>query len=220
MKNQKESQTILKSRIVIISLLIAVVISSIYLLLSYGWIKLNSPQNAPSYILEEPLRQFFVGSIASVLILFYPLNRIIKREESRAQLILSLGFIITIIGTIGIFIILPIIGVTSNPGGLTPDFGHILIYENFTGSLWLFLLFSGPMIYLNGYLASQNRKNLLCKLLPIILAFPAYYIGAGIYDMISFIRESGGLKGKLLFSVVTALLVTLISWLSIKLKNK
>lgn len=193
----------------------------LYLFLMYGWISLNTPQGAPGYVLEEPLRQFFFGSIFITLVLFFPLYWVCRNQSSRAFFVLSLGFLMTIIGAIGMLIILPFFGVMSYPGGLTPDFGHTLSYENFTGALWLFLLFSGAVFYTSGHFTiSADKECILCKLLPAVLFLPSYYLGAAGYDMISRISEEASLSGKFSFASIFALVVAVGTWIALKIKNK
>lgn len=174
----------------------------------FTWINIRVPSESPSYMFNGPIRHFLLGSIIFVLFSSYPLYRLCKRNSQHANITTSTGLFLTLIGFVGIILILPLFGTMSYSGGLTPDYGHTLTKENLTGSLWLFCIFSGAILHLIGYRAGNRIDRVATdKLLPFVTGVSTYYAGVAIFDFISRMVYSGGLWGKFLFSLSLALIV-------------
>lgn len=151
----------------------------------HGYIAVKTSFDVPDYVLKEPLRQFFIASILASLLAgtlgFVPLRRLCEKRPTFLRFLMSVGASMTLIGSIGMFIILPFWGKLSEPGGLTPDLGHTLTYDNSTGALWLFLL-TGFIPYGIGYVANPKpRPALSTGILVIVLGVPIYFTGYSLY---------------------------------------
>lgn len=216
-----EESKSLNSRIVSVSILALVGISLLFVLLMDGWISLNTSPGDPNYVLKEPLREFFTVTIVAAIVSFFPLNHYFKENRGKARLFQFLGLLMNIVGLIGLLLVLPNLGTLAHSGGLTPDFGHILTYDNFTGALWLFLLFSGTVFFIVGYSRiPKSEGNRVGLFLPFVSGTTAFYVGAALYDRIAYIREAGSLGEKFLFSLIIGAIAVIVSLLVLKKKTE
>jgi hypothetical protein len=152
----------------------------------YLWVALREPLDAPDYARTAPLREFFWASLAVILTssaLAAPFVLGWARESvAHVTFLAGLGVVMLALGLAGMLALLPGLSSLSNSGGATPDFGHTLAYENFTGPLWLTLLLTGFIPYGLGYAAAGSPRPVWSKVCLLIqVGVPLYVIGYAVY---------------------------------------
>lgn len=163
-----------------------ILLSLLYVGLMLAWVAAREPLRAPGFILEEPLREFFVtsmivaaagGASASVI-----LRAALRRSEVWRRIAMASGLLMVATGLVGMLIIVPATSSLSSSGGLNPDFGHLLTWDNFTGALWLFLL-TGAIPYSVAFFADPGRKSLAGVIGLIATTAPGlWYIAMAVID--------------------------------------
>lgn len=161
-------------------------LSLVYLGLMLAWVAIQEPLDSPGFELRGPLRQFFGASVVVAVIAgvtgFVPLLRICRVRPGLRAFVMAGGFLMVATGLIGMLFVIPEGSDLSGAGGLTPNFGHLLTYENFTGALWLFLL-TGAIPYAAGYFAVPRFGYLPATTgMLIAAAAPLWYIAYALYE--------------------------------------
>jgi hypothetical protein len=128
---------------------VVAIVALVYLSLQSGWLAILVPRDAPAWAVRRPLRAFFGVSLAVTTLLIPPLFR--WADWHRAVFLMRVGLLMTVIGVLGLWFILPSMTPISNAGGLLFDPGHTVSEATPMGSLWLFLCLTGWAPYLAGF---------------------------------------------------------------------
>jgi hypothetical protein len=179
---------VLRDRLVYtaISALAVALLSGAYLLLALLWISAQADLDEPSYVLNGPLREFFRAALIAAGVAgaasLAALRPTLRCRPALRRLMMTSGALMVATGVAGILIVLPATATLSSSGGLNPDFGHVLTWDNFTGALWLFLL-TGAIPYALGFFGSPRPRPLASAIgLIATAAPPLWYIAMALVD--------------------------------------
>jgi hypothetical protein len=157
-----------------------------YLGLMLAWISIREPLDSPGYVLKVPLREFFWASLVAILLAGVVTSPLLVRwtraMPARQAFLAFLGTAMLALGLVGMLIILPASASLSSSGGMTPDFGHVLTYENVTGALWLFLLLTAFAPFGLAYAAMPAPRPAWSTLLLLVHgSVPVYVVAYALY---------------------------------------
>jgi hypothetical protein len=155
------------------ALAVAVMILA-YLLLQAGWLAVLVPPNSPAWSARRPIRVFF-GIAVTVGVLTTP--ALFRWADWRRDLFLMrAGVLMTVVGLLGLWVLLPLTSTVSNAGGIFFDPGHTLSEAAPTGPLWLFLCLTGWLPYLAGFRRFDDYGRIEQIALAVTFFVPLYLI--------------------------------------------
>jgi hypothetical protein len=145
-----------------------------YMLSQRLWVDTLTPPEALPSAMRWPLRLYFSTAVAMTAVVTPLVFRWARRWN--ALFLMRLGLLLTIVGALGLWVVLPLISTATGAGGIVFDPGHTLSESAPTGSLWLYLCLVGWMPYLAGFREYGDEGRIEQIALALTLVVPLYII--------------------------------------------
>lgn len=145
-----------------------------YMLLQRLWVGVLTPADAPAWAMRLPLRLYFGATLGFAALLTPLIFR--WAMHWNALFLMRLGVLMTTVGVLGLWIVLPLAASLAGAGGVVFDPGHTLSESAPSGALWLYLCLVGWVPFLAGFREYGDEGRVEQIALVLTLITPLYII--------------------------------------------